>query len=75
MTKWLKDTVERTVRTVGQAVAAAVLAYVTATNGWDNISWANIGKVAGYAAVLTFLTCVVAGHVGSKDDASLIPPE
>jgi hypothetical protein len=70
---WL-DTVERTVRTVVQASAAAVLATWIEAGNWDGVQFAVVWKVAAFAAVLTLLMALAGKPIGNTDSPSVLEP-
>jgi len=72
MSSFSKDAIERTVRTVIQAVVAAVLAVIVGSGGWDAIDWAVVWKVGAFAGVIALLTSLVAKGVASPSDASFV---
>lgn len=75
---FIRDTIERTVRTAVQASAGAVLAYLTGIvgeGGWDAIEWGAAWKVGAFAALLTVLTAAAAKQVGNPDSASVLTDE
>lgn len=68
---WLRDAVERSLRSAAQAVILAL----GASQGFDlfTADFANIAGLATGAAVLAFLTAVVGAPFGSKGSASFLP--
>lgn len=77
MSQYLKDTIERVVRTIVQASAGAVLLYLTGVigdGGWDAIDWDVAWKAGAAAGLLSLLTALAAKKVGDPDSASLLPP-
>lgn len=66
-----KDALERTARTVVQAVVGAVLAVVVGSGGWDSIDWNIVWKTGAFAGLVALLTALGAKQVGSSDSASL----
>lgn len=65
-----RDTVERVLRTVVQAVVGAVLAVVVGSGGWDAISWDVVWKTGAFAGLVALLTAIAAQRSGSSDSAS-----
>lgn len=73
MSSFKLDALERTVRTIVQASAAAVLLYVTGAvgdGGFDAIDWSLVWKAGAAAGLLSFLTALAAKQTGSPNDAS-----
>jgi hypothetical protein len=58
------DTIERTVRTVVQAAAAAILALWVQAGSFDKLDWSAMWKVAVFAGGFTVLTALVGGRNG-----------
>lgn len=71
MTYW-KDTVERTVRTVVQAAAAAILALWIQAGSFSEIDWSAMWQVAVFAAGFTILTALAGKTVGDPQSPSLL---
>jgi hypothetical protein len=69
---FVRDTIERTVRTVVQASVAAILAVVVGSGGWDAISWDVVWKTGAFAGLVAVLTALAAKPAGSPDDASFL---
>lgn len=72
MSSYSWDTVERTVRTIVQAVVGAVLAVVVGSGGWDAISWDVVWKTGAFAGLVAVLMALAGKSAGSPDDASFI---
>lgn len=70
MSSYAKDTIERTVRTVIQAAAAAVLALWIQAGSFSELDWTACWQVALFAAGFTILTALAGKNAGSPDDAS-----
>lgn len=66
------DTIERTIRTVIQASAAAVLALWIQAGSFDELDWSAMWKVAVFAGGFTVLTAIVGGRKG--DSTSFLEP-
>lgn len=66
-----RDAIERTVRTVVQAVVAAVLAVVVGSGGWDAIDWSIVWKTGAFAGLVALLTALGAKQINSSDSASI----
>lgn len=58
------DAIERTVRTVVQASAAAILALWIQAGSFDKLDWDAMWKVAVFSGGFTILTAVVGGSKG-----------
>ncbi len=69
MSPFLRDLLERTVRTFLQALLAVVVA--SGTNVYDVSMW-QAAATAGLAAVFALLLGVVGGKVGDPNTASLL---
>lgn len=70
MSKYTKDVIERTVRTVVQAAAAAVLALWIQAGSFDGIDWKACWQVALFAAGFTVLTALAGRQTGDPNTAS-----
>ena len=68
MKPFLKDTLERAIKTFAQAAVGALGAGATGLIGVD---WVNILSIAGFAAVVSVLTSVGSFNIG-EDTASAI---
>lgn len=66
---FLAQLAERAVKTFAQALAAALIA-----DGTDvlNTAWSDRLSVAGMAALLSVLTSIASGYVGSSNTPSAI---
>lgn len=62
------DAFERAVKTVAQT---AVSLLVAGSSGLLDVDWVQVGSVAGLAGLVSVLTSVGSGYVGS-DSASLV---
>lgn len=75
MSNFTLDTIERTVRTIVQTSAAAILAYLTGIigeGGWDAIEWGTVWKTGAGAGLLALLTALAAKPVGDAGSASFL---
>lgn len=70
MSAFSKDAVERTIRTVVQSSAAAVLALWIQAGSFSELDWTAVWQVALFAAGFTLLTALAGKGTGSPDDAS-----
>jgi len=70
MSSFSKDALERIIRTIVQASAAAVLALWIQAGSFSNLDWAAVWQVALFAAGFTLLTALAGKTTGSPDDAS-----
>jgi hypothetical protein len=66
------DTVERTVRTVVQAAAAAVLALWIQAGSFSELDWTAVWQVAVFAAGFTLLTALAGQHSGDPGTGSFL---
>lgn len=66
------DTIERTVRTVVQASAAAILALWIQAGSFDKLDWHAMWQVAVFAGGFTVLTAIAGSHTGSSDSTSFL---
>lgn len=70
MTAFSKDALERTIRTIVQASAAAVLALWIQAGSFSELDWTAVWQVALFAAGFTLLTALAGKTAGSPDNAS-----
>jgi ABC-type enterobactin transport system permease subunit len=70
MSSFSKDAIERIVRTIVQASAAAVLALWIQAGSFSELDWTAVWQVALFAAGFTLLTALAGKSAGSPDDAS-----
>lgn len=70
MSSFSKDALERIIRTVVQASAAAVLALWIQAGSFSALDWTAVWQVALFAAGFTLLTALAGKSAGSPDDAS-----
>lgn len=75
MSNFTLDAAERTLRTIAQTTAAAVLAYLTGIigeGGWGAVEWGAVWKIAAGAGLLALLTALAAKPVGDLGSASFL---
>lgn len=65
-----RDAVERTVRTVIQSAAAAVLALWIQAGSFSELDWTAVWQVALFAAGFTVLTALAGKQTGDPNSAS-----
>ena len=65
-----RDAVERTVRTVIQSAAAAVLALWIQAGSFSELDWTAVWQVALFAAGFTVLTALAGKQTGDPNTAS-----
>lgn len=67
---WLRDAVERAVRSAAQGALLAI----GAAEGFNlfALDWLNLAGIAGGAAVLSVLTSIVGAPFGSRGSASFL---
>ena len=70
-----KDAIERTIRTVIQSSAAAVLALWFQAGSFGQLDWSAVWQVAVFSAGFTVLTALAGKGVGSSADASFVSPK
>lgn len=75
MSPYIKDTIERVIRTAIQAGAAAVLAVWIEAGSWGNIEWSVVWQVFVFAAGASLLMALAAKPIGDSSSASVLPPE
>lgn len=66
------DVLERTVRTVIQASAAAILALWIQAGSFSKLDWNAMWQVAVFSAGFTVLTALAAKPVGDPTSASVL---
>jgi hypothetical protein len=71
MKKFLKDMLERAIKTAAQTAIATIGA--TATFG--SVDWKIVGSTALLATITSILTSIVSKNIGDSDSASLIKSE
>ena len=72
MSTFTLDTVERTVRTILQSSAAAILALWIQAGSFSNLDWNAMWQVAVFAAGFTLLTALAAKPVGDNPDSASV---
>mgnify|MGYP002637507413 CR=1 FL=1 len=72
MSSFKVDTIERTVRTIIQAAAAAVLALWIQAGSFAALDWSAVWQTALFAAGFTLLTALAGRQVGDDTNASLL---
>ncbi len=70
MSSFSKDAIERIIRTVIQASAAAVLGLWIQAGSFGNLDWSVVYQVALFAAGFTLLTALAGKATASSDSAS-----
>lgn len=65
-----RDAIERTVRTVVQSAAAAVLALWIQAGSFSELDWTAVWQVALFAAGFTVLTALAGKQTGDPNTAS-----
>jgi len=67
---WLRDAIERALKSAAQAIVLAL----GAAEGFDLFAadWQNVASIAAGAAVLSVLTSVISAPFGVKGSASLV---
>ena len=67
---WLRDAIERALKSAAQAIVLAL----GAAEGFDLFAadWQNVASIAAGAAVLSVLTSVISAPFGVKGSASLL---
>lgn len=68
---FLRQALERAIKTAAQAA----LALIAVGGGILEVDWAQVGSVAGLAAVASVLTSAVGSGVGQPDSPSLVKVE
>jgi hypothetical protein len=68
--QWLRDAIERALKSAAQAIVLAL----GASQGFDLFSadWQNVAGIAAGAAVLSVLTSVISAPLGVKGSASVL---
>jgi len=74
LSRFKLDTLERTVRTVVQSIAGAVLAVVVGSGGWDALDWNVVWKTGAFAGLLAVLFALSARNVGANNTAAFVDP-
>jgi Zn finger protein HypA/HybF involved in hydrogenase expression len=74
MSAYIKDVIERVVRTAIQAGAAAVLAVWIEAGSFDQIDWTVVWQVFVFAAGASLLMALAAKPIGDPNSASVLPP-
>lgn len=71
-TQWLRDAIERALKSAAQAIVLAL----GASQGFDLFAadLQNVASLAAGAAVLSVLTSVISSPFGVRGSASLVPP-
>ena len=72
MSSFTLDAVERTVRTILQSSAAAILALWIQAGSFSNLDWNAMWQVAVFAAGFTLLTALAAKPVGDNPDSASV---
>ena len=72
MSSFTLDAVERTVRTILQSSAAAILALWIQAGSFSNLDWNAMWQVAVFAAGFTLLTALAAKPVGDTPDSASV---
>lgn len=75
MSQYIKDTIERVVRTAIQAGAAAVLAVWIEAGSFADIDWTVVWQVFVFAAGASLLMALASKPIGDSNSASVLPPE
>jgi len=72
MSRFKIDALERTIRTIIQVTAAAVLALWIQAGSFSNLDWEAVWQTAVFAAGLSLLMALAGRQVGSNKDASFV---
>ena len=68
--QWLRDAIERALKSAAQAIVLAL----GASQGFDLFAadWQNVAGIAAGATVLSVLTSVISAPLGAKGSASVL---
>lgn len=69
---WLADTAERVASTAAQTLLGVIPVDGMAHT---HVPWGTKLSIVGFAALASFLKCVIALRVGADDSASLLPAD
>lgn len=67
-TQFIKDMVERAVKTFAQTLLASLAVASTL----EEVNWGTAMSTAVLAALISLLTSIVSGNIGDADTASLV---
>ena len=71
MTYFVKDTIERAVKTFAQTLLASLAVATTLAD----VDWKTALSTSVLAALISILTSIASGGIGDKDTASIIKKE
>lgn len=70
--EFVKETVERAVKTAAQAALAF---FVVGQTMLDGVDWAQVAGAAAVGAIASILTSIVSGPFGPQGTPSLVDPK